>query len=291
MAVTSRRVARVVPLAPAVVLLALFMLGPVVWSFYGSFTNAALTGPAALSPEWIGFDNYVALVGDPDFPKSLWLTVLFVFLSAVVGQNVMGIALAGMMRSAVKPVRSITSTVVVAAWVLPEIVAAFAAYAFFHSEGTLNSLLAGIGVQGPDWLYSTPMLAVIVANIWRGTAFSMMVYSAALAEVPPELTEAAQLDGANGWQRLTWVTLPVIRRSISTNLMLTTLQTLSVFTLIYVMTGGGPGTDSSTLPILAYQEAFKFAQVGYGTAIATVMIIVGGIFSVIYIRALRPEVD
>ncbi|MFI2488201.1 carbohydrate ABC transporter permease [Promicromonospora kroppenstedtii] len=291
MAVTSRGVARVVPLAPAVVLLALFMLGPVVWSFYGSFTNAALTGPAALSPEWIGFDNYAALVGDPDFPKSLWLTVVFVFLSAVVGQNVMGILLAGLLRSAVKPVRSIASTVVVAAWVLPEIVAAFAAYAFFHSEGTLNTLLGGIGITGPDWLYSTPMLAVILANIWRGTAFSMMVYSAALAEVPPELTEAAQLDGANGLQRLTWVTLPVIRRSISTNLMLTTLQTLSVFTLIYVMTGGGPGTDSSTLPILAYQEAFKFAQVGYGTAIATVMIIVGGIFSVIYIRALRPEVD
>ncbi|MFI9487618.1 carbohydrate ABC transporter permease [Promicromonospora sp. NPDC052451] len=291
MAVTSRGVARVVPLAPAVVLLALFMLGPVVWSFYGSFTNAALTGPAALSPEWIGFDNYAALIGDPDFPKSLWLTVVFVFLSAVVGQNVMGILLAGLLRSAVKPVRSIASTVVVAAWVLPEIVAAFAAYAFFHSEGTLNTLLGGIGITGPDWLYSTPMLAVILANIWRGTAFSMMVYSAALAEVPPELTEAAQLDGANGLQRLTWVTLPVIRRSISTNLMLTTLQTLSVFTLIYVMTGGGPGTDSSTLPILAYQEAFKFAQVGYGTAIATVMIIVGGIFSVIYIRALRPEVD
>lgn len=291
MAVSSRGVARVVPLAPAVVLLALFMLGPVIWSFYGSFTNAALTGPAALNPEWIGLDNYTALIGDPDFPKSLWLTVVFVFLSAVVGQNVMGILLAGLLRSAVKPVRSIASTVVVAAWVLPEIVAAFAAYAFFHSEGTLNAMLAGVGIAGPDWLYSTPMLAVILANIWRGTAFSMMVYSAALAEVPPELTEAAQLDGANGMQRLAWVTLPVIRRSISTNLMLTTLQTLSVFTLIYVMTGGGPGTDSSTLPILAYQEAFKFAQVGYGTAIATVMIIVGAVFSVIYIRALRPEVD
>lgn len=291
MAVTSRGVARVIPLAPAVVLLVLFMLGPVVWSFYGSFTNAALTGPAALNPEWIGLDNYTALFGDADFPKSLWLTVVFVFLSAVVGQNIMGIMLAGLLRSAVKPVRSIASTVVVAAWVLPEIVAAFAAYAFFHSEGTLNAMLGGIGITGPDWLYSTPMLAVILANIWRGTAFSMMVYSAALAEVPPELTEAAQLDGANGLQRLAWVTLPVIRRSISTNLMLTTLQTLSVFTLIYVMTGGGPGTDSSTLPILAYQEAFKFAQVGYGTAIATVMIIVGAVFSVIYIRALRPEVD
>ncbi|MBE1875021.1 carbohydrate ABC transporter permease [Myceligenerans pegani] len=287
----SRGAARAVPLAPAVALLALFMLGPVVWSFYGSFTNTALTGPTAANPEWIGLGNYAGLLADPDFPKSLWLTVVFVFASAVVGQNVLGLALAGLLRSAVRPVRSIASTVVVAAWVLPEIVAAFAAYAFFHADGTLNAMLAGIGVTGPDWLYSTPMLAVVLANIWRGTAFSMMVYSAALAEVPPDLTEAAQLDGANGAQRLAWVTLPVIRRSISTNLMLTTLQTLSVFTLIYVMTGGGPGTDSSTLPILAYQEAFKFAQVGYGTAIATVMIVVGGVFSVIYIRALRPEVD
>ncbi len=120
----------------------------------------------------------------------------------------------------------------------------------------------------------------------------MMVYSAAIAEVPPEITEAATVDGANAAQRLVWVTLPTIRRSISTNLMLTTLQTLSVFTLIYVMTGGGPpGTDSSTLPILAYQEAFKFAQVGYGTAIATVMLVIGAVFSVVYIRSLKPEVD
>jgi multiple sugar transport system permease protein len=288
----ARRTAgRLVPLVPAVVLLALFMLGPVVWSFYGSFTNAALTGPNAANPEWVGFDNYIQLLADPDFPKAIWLTVLFVVASAVVGQNVVGLALAMLMRSALKPVRTVVSTLVVTAWVLPEIVAAFAAYAFFHADGTLNTLLAGVGVTGPDWLFEHPMLAVVLANVWRGTAFSMMVYSAAIAEVPPEITEAATVDGANGVQRLVWVTLPTIRRSISTNLMLTTLQTLSVFTLIYVMTGGGPGTDSSTLPILAYQEAFKFAQVGYGTAIATVMLVIGAVFSVVYIRSLRPEVD
>jgi multiple sugar transport system permease protein len=73
--------------------------------------------------------------------------------------------------------------------------------------------------------------------------------------------------------------------------MLTTLQTLSVFTLIFVMTGGGPGTESSTLPILAYQEAFQFSQLGFGTAIATILLVVGGLFSFVYIRALRPEVD
>ena len=83
----------------------------------------------------------------------------------------------------------------------------------------------------------------------------------------------------------------MIRRSISTNLMLTTLQTLGVFTLIWVMTGGGPGTSSSTLPVLAYQQAFKFSQVGYGTAIATVTLLVGAIFSIVYIKALKPEVD
>ncbi|WP_370459493.1 carbohydrate ABC transporter permease [Isoptericola sp. BMS4] len=282
---------RLVPLVPAVVLLALFMLGPVVWSFYGSFTNAALTGPAAANPEFVGLENYANLLADPDFPKSLWLTVLFVIASAVVGQNLLGLGLAMLMRSAVGPVRAAVSTLVVAAWVLPEIVAAFAAYAFFHADGTLNALLGGVGIAGPDWLFEHPMLAVILANVWRGTAFSMMVYSAAIAEVPPEITEAATVDGASAVQRLVWVTLPTIRRSISTNLMLTTLQTLSVFTLIYVMTGGGPGTDSSTLPILAYQEAFKFAQVGYGTAIATVMLVIGAVFSVVYIRSLKPEVD
>jgi multiple sugar transport system permease protein len=286
-----RTAGRMLPLAPAVALLGVFMLGPVVWSFYGSFTNAALTGKNALNPEWVGLENYRSLVSDPGFPEALWLTVLFVLASAVVGQNVLGLALAMLLRHGARTVRTVVSTLVVTAWVLPEIVASFALYAFFHDEGSLNAILDAVGLTGPNWLYDTPMLAVILAHVWRGTAFSMLVYSAAIAEVPPEITEAARVDGANAAQRLVWVILPTIRRSISTNLMLTTLQTLSVFTLIYVMTGGGPGTQSTTLPILAYQEAFKFAQVGYGTAIATVMLLIGAVFSVIYIRSLRAEVD
>ena len=286
-----RTTARTVPLLPAVVLLALFLLGPIVSSFYGSFTNASLTGYAAGGSEFVGLDNYTSLFGDPDFPKSVLLTLAFVLLSAVVGQNVVGLGLALLMRSAHRPVRAIVGTFVVAAWVLPEIVAAFAAYAFFNDSGTLNTLLAAVGIEGANWLYAFPMLSVILANVWRGTAFSMLVYAAAVQEVPQEITESAEVDGASGWQRLLLITLPVIRRSISTNLMLTTLQTLSVFTLIFVMTGGGPGTDSSTLPILAYQEAFQFSQLGFGTAIATIMLLVGAVFSIIYIRALKPEVD
>jgi multiple sugar transport system permease protein len=135
------------------------------------------------------------------------------------------------------------------------------------------------------------MLSVVLANVWRGTAFSMLVYSAALQDVPPEITEAAEVDGASGFQRFFQITLPMIRSSIQTNMMLITLQTLSVFTLIYVMTAGGPGTSSTTLPLLAYQEAFKFSELGYGTAIATILLLIGAVFSVVYIRALKPEVN
>ena len=290
-AATQRSLVRSIPLLPAVVLLAIFLLGPVISSFYGSFTNASLSGASAQNSAFVGFDNYAALFADPDFPKSVLLTLVFLVASAIVGQNVLGLGLALLMRSSNRLVRSLVGTFVVTAWVLPEIVASFAAYAFFNDSGTLNNLLAAVGIDGPNWLYALPMLSVILANIWRGTAFSMLVYSAALQDVPPEITESAEVDGARGWQRLVFITIPMIRRSISTNLMLTTLQTLSVFTLIFVMTGGGPGTDSSTLPVLAYQEAFQFGQLGFGTAIATIMLLVGAAFSVAYIRALKPEVD
>ncbi|WP_324013396.1 sugar ABC transporter permease [Microbacterium sp. JZ70] len=286
-----RDAVRALPLLPAVVLLAVFLLGPVISSFYGAFTNAALRGAAARDVEFVGFQNYIDLFSDPDFPQSVVLTLVFLIGSAIIGQNVLGMILALAMRSSAAIVRGVVATIVVGAWVLPEIVASFAAYAFFAQDGTLNALLGLVGVEGPSWLYDAPMLSVILANIWRGTAFSMLVYSAALAEVPPEITESAEVDGARGWQRFAYITVPMIRRSISTNLMLTTLQTLSVFTLIYVMTGGGPGTSSSTLPVLAYQEAFKFSELGFGTAIATILLVVGGIFSIVYIRALRPEAD
>lgn len=162
-------------------------------------------------------------------------------------------------------------------------------YAFFYQQGSLNAILARLHLPQQNWLYTMPILAVCIANVWRGTAFSMMVYSAALNEVPSELEEAAEMDGAGPWQRLWHVTVPVIRRSIMTNLMLITLQTLSVFGLIYTMTRGGPGDKSETLPLFMYQEAFQNSLIGYGTAIALVLLVVGALFSAVYIRMLRLE--
>ena len=277
-----------IPLLPACLLLVLFFAGPVLWSIYTAFTNESLTGAGAGDTKFIGFSNFSRMIHDVAFHRSLVLTVVFVIGSAVIGQNTLGLALALLMKGRGRVVTSIVSTVVVGAWVMPEIVAAFCWYAFLNRGGLLNSWLSHIGIQ-QDWLYTTPMFAVILANVWRGTAFSMMVYSAAISEIPPELTEAAEIDGAGGTRRLWYVTIPLIRRSIVTNLMLITLQTLAVFTTIYVLTGGGPGNKSQTTPIYMYEQAFKFYDLGYGTAMAVVLLLVGGIFSVIYIKVVKLE--
>ncbi|MEO5318775.1 sugar ABC transporter permease [Arthrobacter sp. CC3] len=286
---TVRQQLRLLPVVPSVLLILLFLAAPILWSFHASFTNAALTGRNARNPAWTGVENYVRLLGDSAFPAAVVLTVVFVAASAVVGQNMLGLLIAGLMTRARRPVAAVVGTAVVAAWVLPEIVAAFAAYAYFSKDGTLNQVLGGAGVAGADWLYAYPMVAVVLANIWRGTAFSMLVYRAALADVPQDISEAALMDGAAGWQRLVFITLPLIRSSIATNLMLVTLQTLAVFTLIWVMTAGGPSNASTTLPVLAYQEAFKFGDIGYGTAIASVLIVLGLVFGIAYVRLLRGD--
>ncbi|AXG82487.1 carbohydrate ABC transporter permease [Streptomyces paludis] len=277
------------PLLPSAVLLAVFLAGPIGYCVYYAFTNMQLTGSA--TTDFVGFDNFTRAFGDPDFLNAVWLTLVFVVGSAIIGQNTLGLALAVMMEKASKPVKAITNAVVIAAWVLPEVVAGYLMYAFFFQQGSLNAILDSLHLPQQNWLYTLPILAACLANVWRGTAFSMMVYSAALNDVPQELIEAAEMDGAGPWQRLWRVTLPVIRRSIMTNLMLVTLQTLSVFGLIYAMTRGGPGNKSQTLPIFMYQQAFQNSLIGYGTAIALVLLLVGALFSTVYIRLLKLEED
>ncbi|WP_243790451.1 carbohydrate ABC transporter permease [Saccharopolyspora gloriosae] len=280
---------RLLPMAPAVLLLGLFVAGPILWSVYVSFTNAALTGAAATSPEFVGLENFRRLFADPALWHSAWVTVVFTVGSAVIGQNGLGLLIAVLSRNRNRLLRNTVGVAVVSAWVLPELVAAFALYAFLNPEGTLNALLGGLGME-QEWLYSAPLLAVILGNVWRGTAFSMLVYQAALSEVPTELAEAAEVDGAGALRRFWHVTLPMIRRSVLTNLMLVTLQTLGVFTLIYVLTAGGPGDATQTLPLLMYDEAFELDEIGYGATISLVLLAVGALFAVIYARTLREEV-
>ncbi|MER6714141.1 sugar ABC transporter permease [Streptomyces sp. NPDC006386] len=279
---------RLLPLAPAVVLLLLFLAGPIAYCGYIAFTDLQLTGQARES--FVGLDNFSRAFGDEEFLNAVWLTLVFTVLSSLIGQNTLGLALAALMQRASKPVRTLTGGIVVTAWVLPEVVAGFLLYAFFRREGTLNAILDWLHLPAQNWLFTLPILAVSFANVWRGTAFSMLVYSAALNEIPKEITEAAEVDGAGGWRRMWHITLPMIRRSIGTNLMLNTLQTLSVFGLIWVMTRGGPGGRSQTLPLFMYEQAFQNSLIGYGTAVALLLLLVGSLFSLVYLRLLRTEV-
>ena len=276
---------RGMPLAPAVVLLLVFLAGPILYCVWSAFTDMALTGSSG--SRFVGFDNFIRAFTSVEFGQSLLYTVFFTVVSAIIGQNVLGMALALLMRAGNRVVRAVVSAIVIGAWVLPEVVAGYIWVAFFGVDGSLNHFLGSLGLSPQDLLFSTPILAVSIANIWRGTAFSMLVYSAALSEVPKEIEEAAVMDGASTWRKLISVILPMVRRSIATNLMLITLQTLSVFGLIWTMTKGGPSNKSETLPLFAYQQAFQFSQLGYGTALALILLFIGGIFSLVYLRTLR----
>lgn len=286
---SRRTLFRGLPLVPAVVLLLIFLAGPIAFCIYYAFTDMQLTGASQVN--FVGLHNFTKAFGDHKFYNAVLQTLIFTVLSAVIGQNLLGLLIAALMRLASKVVRSIVGALVIAAWVVPEIVAGYLMYAFFRDEGSLNEILGFLHLPKENWLYTLPILAVSLANVWRGTAFSMLVYTAALAEVPQELTEAAAMDGAGPWQRFWHVTIPVIRRSIATNLMLITLQTLSVFGLIFAMTKGGPSNKSTTLPIYTYQVALQNYEIGYGTAMALVLLVIGALFSLVYLKALRPEAE
>ena len=284
---SRRALLRGMPVAPALVLLVVFLAGPIVYCVYSAFTNMALTGSSGA--DFVGLANFQRAFTSAEFGRSVMYTLFFTIVSAVIGQNVLGMVLALLMRSSHAAVRAVVSAIVIGAWVLPEVVAGYLWSVFLGRGGSFNGILSFLHLPAQNWLFTTPILAVSIANIWRGTAFSMLVYSAALSEVPKEIEEAATVDGASGFRRLTSITVPMVKRSITTNLMLITLQTLSVFGLIYTMTGGGPSGKSQTLPLYAYEQAFQFSQLGYGTALALVLLLIGGVFSLIYLRALRLE--
>ncbi|GIO66545.1 carbohydrate ABC transporter permease [Paenibacillus cookii] len=274
-------------LLPSIVIMLLFFIYPILLTFFYSFTNLALTGEAAKELKFVGLDNYTRMFQDPTVRISIWNTLVFLIGSAVIGQQVLGFLIALLMKHKNKTFRRVIGTVVLAGWVTPEIVCALCLYSFFGDEGTLNAIISFFGISPVTWLFTVPMLTVILANIWHGTAFSMLVFQAALDDVPSEIEEAAVVDGASKLQILLRITIPYIRETITTNAMLVTLQTLGVFGLIYAMTGGGPGTKTTTLPIFMYNQAFVNYQLGYGTAISLLLLLLGIVLSLFYIRSFK----
>ncbi|GCE31472.1 amino acid ABC transporter permease [Dictyobacter alpinus] len=282
-------------MAPAFLVIAIFMLGPAFWSIYVSFTNMALTGVGAATPQFVGFDNFVHIFRDGEFLNSLRVSLTYLVFSALIGQAGLGLLLALLMRHRNATFKAILGAIIVAAWVIPDVVAGFVWSAFLAGgpqsvldPGLLNTIFSTFGLPKHAWLQEAPMTMVVIANIWRGTAFSMLLYASALESIPQELTEASSIDGANAWTSLRYIILPLIRGAIGTDLLLITLATLSDFTLVYVLTAGS-NINTELMTIYQYRQAFQFYQIGYGSAIALLIIAAGAILSLIYTRILRVD--
>lgn len=277
-------------LLPATALLAAFLFGPIVVAIWVATTNQTLTGPQAVTYGFVGLSNFVRLVSDPDFFHALVVSAEYVVVT-VLGISGVGLLLAYLMRRGVRKwLVNTVSGIIIIAWVIPEIVAGFIWFAFAGNGGTLAMILAPATGGGGDWLIRAPLVLVCIATIWASAAFSMLVFSAGLQNLPDEVIEAAIVDGASLQQRILRIELPMMKRTIATNLILVTLSILTDFTLIYTLTAGGPGNATSTLPLYVFQEAISFTQLGYGTAAAVVLVAIAAVVSVLYVRFLRIEV-
>lgn len=275
-------------LLPAVIVLLCFFIVPIILTIYYSFTNLALSGSNAQNLQFVGLSNYKRMLTDPTTITSIKNTLIFL-VGSLAGQTILGFLIAYFMKQKVRAFRSVVGPCFLIGWVMPEIVVALCFMAFFKENGTLNAILGIVGVRNISWLYEHPMLSVIIANVWHGTAFSMLNFQSALDNVSGDIEEAARVDGANRIQVLCRIIIPCIKDTIATNIMLNTLSTLGVYGLIYAMTGGGPANKTTTLPIYMYNQGLKGMQLGFGTAIGMLILFVGVVCSILYTRILGTK--
>ncbi|NCC44244.1 MAG: sugar ABC transporter permease, partial [Clostridia bacterium] len=152
-------------LLPAVILLACFFIVPIILTVYYSFTNMALTGANAKNFQFVGVQNYVKMLTDPNTWVSIKNTLLFL-VGSLVGQSVIGFVIAYLMKNKAKAFRSVVGPCILVGWVMPEIVVSLCCLAFFDMSGTMNSILGLVHIKPVEWLYAHPMLTVVIANVW-----------------------------------------------------------------------------------------------------------------------------
>lgn len=280
-------------MTPAAILVALFVIVPFFWVIFVSFTNRTLLGRTALEPEFVGLANYIALFNPLGFFQrgqfgfSLILTTQFVLFSALIGQALLGMTLAWLLQSVPKTVKSITETVVIAAWILPEVVIGFAWFAFLdYDNGTLNGILTSLGLPPGDWLLQQPFWVIVIFNTWRGAAFSMMLFNSAFASIPPSYFQAADVAGASSWQKFRDIGMPLIRGHIVTDLILITMWTFNTFTP-FLLTNGGPSYRTELLSIYTYRVAFRDFDFGKGAAVGVIVMLINLVFALFYLWVAR----
>ncbi|MEW6277625.1 MAG: sugar ABC transporter permease [Candidatus Eremiobacterota bacterium] len=269
-------------LAPAGLLLAVFLVVPAVWSLGQSFSNFTLLGPDAQHPRFTGLRNYLLALQDPYFWSALKVSLVYVVGSALVGQCGLGLLLALFTSRVEGWLASLVRGLAVLAWITPGVVVAILWNVLLHGDGTLNGLL-GTRV---NWLSEHPWLCIVVFNTWRGTAFSMLLFDAALRSIPDSYYEAASVSGASHWRQFWDITLPLVRPQLLTDLLLVTMWTFNDFGP-YLLTAGGPSFQTEVLPIYTYRVAFRDFDLGYGAALSTVLLLLNLAMALAYQRLLK----
>jgi multiple sugar transport system permease protein len=279
-------------LAPSMLLIGVFVVAPVGYAFWLSLTNKTLTGFGARTPKFIGVQNYSRLLTSDDFLSSMGRTAQFIFFSAIVGQFLLGMLAAVLLTKSSVRGKGLFGGAILLPMVVPEVVASLAWASMLAPGplGTVNRGLEVVGVTPLAWLQEHPMASIIVVNTWRGIAFAMIMFQAAIEGVSDDLIEAARIDGAGVWRVFRFITLPLIRGPIFLFLLLTTITTASVFGLVYFLTRGGPGSATELVSVFIYKRSFAFFQLGLGSAASVIMLVVVLVLGVTYVRLAKVEV-
>lgn len=273
-------------LTPALILLGIFLIWPIAYLFYLSFTTGSFTSAGT---RWVGVTNYLRLLLNPDFWQVLFNTVYFT-IATVIPSLVIPLGLAVLLNRTLK-LRGLLRS----AYFLPSITSLVAAGLgfrwLFQTEGPVNALLNTIGIEPIPWLGSTvwAMPVLIILSIWKQLGFNMVVFLAGLQAIPINRYEAAELDGADAWQQFWHITLPGLRPTLVFATITTAIFTLRSFEQVYVITGGGPLNSTNVLVYYIYQEAFAQFDFGYAAAAATVLLAVALVLVYLQLRTWGEE--
>lgn len=273
-------------LTPALLMLGIFLLFPIAYLLYLSVTTGSFT---AAGVRWVGLNNYLRLLLNPDFWQVLGNTVYFT-VATVIPSLVIPLGLAALLNRSIA-LRGLLRS----AYFLPSIVSIVAAGLgfrwLFQTDGPVNAWLNTFGIAPIPWLGSSiwAMPVIILLSIWKQLGFNMVVFLAGLQAIPPSRYEAAELDGANAWQQFWHITLPGLRPTLIFATITTAIFTLRGFEQIYVVTGGGPLNSTNILVYYIYQEAFGQFDFGYAAAAATVLLLVALILVYIQLRTWGEE--
>jgi multiple sugar transport system permease protein len=270
--------------APAVLTLAALALYPGLWVLWLSLQQRI---PIFRIAHFVGLDHYAFLASDPRFWNAARVTLVFTVVSVGL-ELVLGLAVALALQRQ-RAGRRLALSLLLLAWALPSVVTAKLFEWLYHpSAGLVNVLLGG---RSWSWL-GDPALALpglILADVWRTMPFVALLCYARLLTIPPEVYEAARVDGAGRVATLSSITLPLLRAILLVALLFRTLDALRAFDLMYVLTGGGPANTTETLTVYAYRTLFQTLQLGFGAAIGVVIFALVMLVAAGYLRVLRRE--